>query len=362
MIHTDSLWQAVAERRRAADGAFVYAVKTTGIYCRPSCPSRRPHRDRVEFYPIPEAAESAGYRACRRCHPNETAASEPSVARVRAACRAIDEALASEAPTPGLEELGERVGTSPFHLQRSFKKLLGISPREYADARRLGRVKSMLREGNGVADALYGAGYGSPSRLYERADTQLGMTPATYAKGGAGARITFATGACRFGRVLVGATTRGVCAVSLGDEDDVLEAALRREYPAAELVPGARGPWFDAVLHRLEGEAATEALPLDLRATAFQWRVWQALQAIPPGETRSYKELAVAIGMPKAVRAVGRACASNHVAVVIPCHRVVRGDGDVGGYKWGPERKAKLLEAERSAPESGPKKSIKSMA
>jgi AraC family transcriptional regulator of adaptative response/methylated-DNA-[protein]-cysteine methyltransferase len=347
MIHTESLWQAVAERRRGADGAFVYAVKTTGIYCRPSCPSRRPQRDRVEFFPIPEAAERAGYRACRRCHPDEAATSEPAVARVRAACRAIDEALAAEAPTPGLEELGERVGASPFHLQRSFKKLLGISPREYADAKRLGRVKSMLREGNGVADALYGAGYGSASRLYERADTQLGMTPATYAKGGKGAQIAFTTGACRFGRVLVGATARGVCAVSLGDDDASLEAALRHEYPAAELVPGARGPWFDEVLRRLDGEAATAALPLDLRATAFQWRVWQALQAIPPGETRSYREIAAAIGMPKAVRAVGRACGANRVAVVIPCHRVVRGDGAAGGYKWGVARKEKLLAAER---------------
>jgi AraC family transcriptional regulator of adaptative response/methylated-DNA-[protein]-cysteine methyltransferase len=253
MTHTDSLWQAVAERRRAADGAFVYAVKTTGIYCRPSCPSRRPQRDRVEFYPIPEAAERAGYRACRRCRPETATATEPAVARVREACRAIDAALEAEAATPGLEELGARLGTSPFHLQRSFKKLLGISPREYADARRLGRVKAMLREGNGVADALYGAGYGSASRLYERADTQLGMTPATYAKGGGGARITYATGACRFGRVLVGTTERGICAVSLGDDDTALEAALRREYPAAELVPGARGPWFDAVLRRLEG-------------------------------------------------------------------------------------------------------------
>jgi AraC family transcriptional regulator of adaptative response/methylated-DNA-[protein]-cysteine methyltransferase len=347
MTQTESLWQAVAERRRGADGAFVYAVKTTGIYCRPSCPSRRPQRDRVEFFPIPEAAERAGYRACRRCHPNEAATSEPAVARVRAACRAIDEALAAEAPTPGLEELGERVGASPFHLQRSFKKLLGISPREYADAKRLGRVKSMLREGNGVADALYGAGYGSASRLYERADTQLGMTPATYAKGGKGAQIAFTTGDCRFGRVLVGATVRGVCAVSLGDDDASLEAALRREYPAAELVPGARGLWFDEVLRRLAGEAATAALPLDLRATAFQWRVWQALQAIPPGETRSYREIAAAIGMPKAVRAVGRACGANHVAVVIPCHRVVRGDGAAGGYKWGTARKEKLLAAER---------------
>ena len=348
MSPTESLWQAVAERRRAADGAFVYAVKTTGIYCRPSCPSRRPQRDRVEFYPIPEAAERAGYRPCRRCHPNEIVSSEPAIARVRAACRAIDEALAAEAPTPGLEALGAQVGASPFHLQRSFKKLLGISPREYADARRLGRVKEMLREGNGVADALYGAGYGSASRLYERADTQSGMTPATYAKGGRGARITFAIGRCRFGRVLVGATERGICAVSLGDDEAALEEALRREYPAADLVPGARGPWFDAVLRRLEGETAPEALPLDLRATAFQWRVWQALQAIPPGETRTYKELAAAIGMPKAARAVGRACGANRVAVVIPCHRAVRGDGEIGGYRWGAERKATLLAAERS--------------
>lgn len=348
MTQTEPLWQAVAERRRAADGAFVYAVKTTGIYCRPSCPSRRPQPDRVEFFLLPEAAERAGYRPCRRCRPDAVPPADPVVERVRAACRTIDEALAAEGQMPTLETLGERVGASPYHLQRSFKRLLGISPREYADARRLGRVKSMLREGNGVADALYGAGYGSASRLYERADTQLGMTPATYAKGGKGARIAFATGDCRFGRVLVATTDRGVCAVSLGDDDAALEAALRREYPEAELVPGTRGPWFDAVLRRLEGEARSEDLPLDLRATAFQWRVWRALQSIPPGETRSYRELAAAIGAPKAVRAVGRACGANRLAVVIPCHRAVRGDGAIGGYKWGAERKAALLEAERS--------------
>jgi AraC family transcriptional regulator of adaptative response/methylated-DNA-[protein]-cysteine methyltransferase len=347
MTPTDTLWQAVAERRRAADGAFVYAVKTTGIYCRPSCPSRRPRRERVEFFPLPEAAEQAGYRACQRCRPKAAPAAEPALDRVRAACRAIDAALAEEAPAPSLEALGQAVGASPFHLQRSFKKLLGISPREYADAKRLARVKSMLRDGNGVADAVYGAGYGSASRLYERADTQLGMTPATYARRGRGARIAYATAPCSFGRVLVASTERGICAVLLGAHDAELEAALRAEYAEAELVPGEGGPWFDVVLKQLAGEAPERALPLDVRATAFQWRVWQALQAIPRGETRTYAELAAELGIPKAARAVGRACGSNRVAVIIPCHRVVREGGALGGYRWGIERKEKLLAAER---------------
>jgi AraC family transcriptional regulator, regulatory protein of adaptative response / methylated-DNA-[protein]-cysteine methyltransferase len=349
MTQTDTLWQAVAERRRAADGAFVYAVRTTGIYCRPSCPARRPARERVEFFALPEAAERAGYRACRRCRPQDHAAADPALARVRAACRAIDTALEAEAPLPSLDELGAQLGASPFHLQRSFKKHLGISPRGYAEARRLARVKTMLRQGNGVADAVYGAGYGSASRLYERADGQLGMTPATYAKGGAGARIVFATAACALGRVLVAATGRGLCAVSLGDDDAALEAGLRAEFPGAEIAAGTPGPLLEEVLAIVAGAAPDRELPLDLRATGFQWRVWEALRAIPPGETRSYAGLARALGMPGAARAVGRACGANKLAIVIPCHRVRREDGALGGYRWGVGRKERLLEAERRA-------------
>jgi AraC family transcriptional regulator, regulatory protein of adaptative response / methylated-DNA-[protein]-cysteine methyltransferase len=348
MTH-DQLWHAVSQRAREADGAFVYVVRSTGIYCRPSCPSRRPVRDRVEFFPLPEAAERAGYRACRRCKPRDAASADPAIERVRKACAAIDAAL-DEGTTPDLSALAEEVGSSPFHLQRSFKRALGISPRGYADAKRLARVKTMLRDGNGVADALYGAGYGSSSRLYERADTQLGMTPATYAKGGRGAEIAFATAETSLGHALVAGTGRGVCSVMLGDDEAALEDGLRQEFPLAGRIErdSARlGPWLEEVVRRAEGEAPHQDLPLDLRATAFQWRVWQALQEIPVGETRSYADLARTIGMPGAARAIGNACGANPVALVIPCHRAVRGDGSTGGYRWGAERKKRLLRAER---------------
>jgi AraC family transcriptional regulator of adaptative response/methylated-DNA-[protein]-cysteine methyltransferase len=345
----EQLWEAVSERRRKADGAFVYAVRSTGIYCRPSCPSRRPRRDRVEFFPLPEAAERAGYRACRRCRPRDVAASVPALDHIRRACRAIERGIDEEGAVPSLADLAAETGTGPHHLLRLFQRHLGITPREFADSRRLGRVKVELREGAGVAQALYGAGYGSPSRLYERAGPMLGMTPASYAKGGKGARIAFTIAACEFGRVLVAATEKGLCAVSLGEDDAVLEAAFRAEYPLAEIVAdeAVLAPVLSGVLKRLAGEDADAALPLDLRATAFQWRVWQALREIPRGETATYSAIARKLGAPKATRAVARACASNQVAVVIPCHRVVREDGTLGGYRWGLQRKEELLSAER---------------
>jgi AraC family transcriptional regulator of adaptative response/methylated-DNA-[protein]-cysteine methyltransferase len=346
----EQYWRAVQDRTRGADGAFVFAVRTTHIYCRPSCPSRRPLRHNVEFFPLPEAAERAGYRACKRCRPRELKAADPAVERVRRACRLIERALEDgEAGPPALSELGEQIGISPFHLQRSFKRLLGISPRDYADAWRLGRVKSMLREGDGVAGALYEAGYGSASRLYERSDAQLGMTPATYKKRGKGARIGFTLVASPLGRLLVAGTERGICAVSLGEDDAGLENGLRSEYPAAEILrEDARlQPSIAAILAFLAGSEPDLALPLDLRATGFQWRVWQELRRIPRGETASYSEIAAAIGQPKAVRAVANACANNRVALVIPCHRAIRADGAVGGYRWGAERKEKLLAAEK---------------
>jgi len=347
----EQCWRAVQARTRTADGAFVYAVRTTQIYCRPSCPSRKPLRGNVEFFPLPEAAERAGYRACRRCRPRDVPAGDPAVARVRRACAVIETSLEEELDgAPSLGALAERVGSSPFHLQRLFKRHLGISPREYADARRLDRVKRMLRRGDGVAGALYEAGYGSASRLYERSDAQLGMTPATYKKGGRGASIAYTITASPLGRLLVGVTGRGVCAVSLGDDDAALVEGLLAEYPAASIsrADARLMPTVAAILAHLSGAEPALDLPLDLRATGFQWRVWQELRRIPRGETTSYGAIAAAIGQPKAVRAVANACANNRVAVVIPCHRAIRQDGALGGYRWGVERKEKLLAAEKA--------------
>jgi AraC family transcriptional regulator of adaptative response/methylated-DNA-[protein]-cysteine methyltransferase len=347
----EQCWRAVQDRTRSADGAFVYAVRTTQIYCRPSCPSRKPLRGNVEFFTLPEAAERAGYRACLRCKPRELPSGDPAIARVRRACAVIEAALEEdEDGAPGLGELAERVESSPFHLQRLFKRHLGISPREYADARRLERVKRLLRAGDGVAGALYEAGYGSASRLYERADAQLGMTPATYKKGGKGAAIAFTIASSPLGRLLVGTTERGVCAVSLGDDDAVLTQGLRAEYPAATITRADARlmPTVAAILAHLAGAEPAIDLPLDLRATGFQWRVWQALRRIPRGETASYQAIATAIGQPTAVRAVANACANNRVALVIPCHRVIREDGKLGGYRWGVERKEKLLATEKA--------------
>jgi len=348
----EQCWSAVERRAREADGVFVYAVRTTQIYCRPSCPSRRPLRRNVEFFPLPEAAERAGYRACQRCKPRDAAAGDPAVDRVRRACRLIERALEEgEGGAPGLEALASEIGLSPFHLQRLFKRHLGISPRDYADAWRLGRVKSMLRRGDGVAGALYEAGYGSASRLYERADAQLGMTPATYKKRGKGAAIGYTTVESPLGRLLVAATARGVCAVSLGEHDAALEAGLAEEYPEAAIRrdDAALQTAVRAILDNLSGSAPDLALPLDLRATGFQWRVWQELRRIPRGETSTYGAIAAAIGQPKAVRAVANACANNRVALVIPCHRAVRADGQLGGYRWGVERKERLLARERKS-------------
>lgn len=346
----ETAWRAVQTRDAGADGAFVYAVSSTGIYCRPSCPSRRPARQNVSFFAAPEEAERAGYRPCRRCRPRSGGPAD-AVRAVERACAWI-EAHLDEPVT--LEALGGEVGLSPWHLQRTFKRLTGMSPGEYARARRLDRLKGRLRQGDDVATATYEAGYGSGSRVYEQADARLGMTPATYRKGGQGVSIRYATAASSLGRLLVAVTGRGVCAVTLGDTDETLEAALRREYPGAAIEkaePGepGLGGWIDAVVRCLEGAEPCLQLPLDVRATAFQQRVWKALQEIPYGETRSYGEVAAALGRPEAARAVARACAGNPVALAVPCHRVVRADGEPGGYRWGAERKKRLLERERSA-------------
>lgn len=335
-------WQQVMARDARQDGRFVFAVRTTGIYCRPSCPSRRPRRDSVEFFPDPREAERAGYRACLRCKPTEISAQAQYVLRAR-------QLLDNAEGVVTLAQLSKRVGLSPFHLQRLFKRATGLSPREYQSARRMQQVKTELRKGEDVTTALYDAGFSSPSRLYEKSDQQLGMTPGAYRRGGAGATISFAIAPTPLGRMLVAATERGLCAVRFGESATELERDLRSEFHAATLHrdDAALRRYIDPLLGSLGGEKTTIDLPLDVRATAFQQKVWETLQRIPRGETRSYTEIAREIGDPKAVRAVARACASNPVALAVPCHRVIRSDGDLAGYRWGIERKKKLLEGER---------------
>ena len=344
-LSPDAAWRAVLARDRALDGAFVYAVRTTGVYCRPSCPSRRPRRDHVAFFADGADAERAGYRACARCGP---ASPLGRAARAVEQAAAFLEAHLDERVT--LAALARQVGLSPFHLQRTFRRVLGVSPRAFQDARRLSRFKEAVRAGATVGDATYAAGYGSARGLYESARGGLGMTPATYRRGGRGERVRFATTATPAGALLVAASERGVCAVSLGEDAAALEAALREELPTAEVVRDDTGltGWIEAVAQRVTGQPAPE-VPLDLRGTAFQLRVWRALRDIPPGETRSYGQVAALVGDPQAARAVARACASNPVALVVPCHRVVPAAGGTGGYRWGGERKAALLAAEASA-------------
>jgi len=340
----DACWRAVLDRDAAMDGAFVYAVRSTGIFCRPSCPSRRPRREQVSFFTLPEVAERSGFRACKRCRP-ETGATDPALAIVRAACRVIENETEG---IPTLAALGREVGASPYHLQRRFKQIIGISPRQYGEALRLERLKTSLRGGEPVAQALYGAGYGSSSRLYEKAPEHLGMTPASYAKGGRGAEIRFTVTQSPLGRMLVAATEFGICSVSLGDDGAELEKNLRSDYAAARIErdDGAMKHAVDAIFAHLDGNAPHIDLSVDIRASAFQWKVWQRLRAIPRGETQTYGEIADDIGHARAARAVGTACASNPVALVVPCHRAVRKSGTMSNYRWGADRKRKLLERE----------------
>jgi AraC family transcriptional regulator, regulatory protein of adaptative response / methylated-DNA-[protein]-cysteine methyltransferase len=338
--------RAVTERDRSADGQFVYAVTSTGIYCRPSCPSRRPRRDRIKLFATPSDAETAGFRACRRCHPRGASPGERWAGKIQRACVY----LANVEGHPSLAALASRFGGSPYHLQRNFKRLVGLTPREYADACRLKKVKSRLRMGVDVTGAMLGAGYGSSSRFYERAVPRLGMSPKTYQRGGAGMTIHSTIVDSPLGRLLVAATERGVCAVAMGSSDPPLERALAHEYPSAVIVAdrGALAGWTNQILAHLAGRRPRLDLPLDVQATAFQWQVWTALGSIPAGETRSYAQVASAIGRPQAARAVARACAANPVALAIPCHRVVPSSGGVGGYRWGIERKKALLTRERA--------------
>jgi AraC family transcriptional regulator of adaptative response/methylated-DNA-[protein]-cysteine methyltransferase len=347
VANEDELWRAVETKDRQFDGRFVFAVSSTGIYCRPSCPSRRPHRERVSFFKLPAGAEAAGFRACLRCHPQAAGVRDPQTELVRRTCELIKEL--QEEGTVNLTTLGRRLGVSSFHLQRTFKSIMGVTPRQYAEARRISGFKASVREGESIAGAMYDAGFGSSSRLYERATAELGMTPATYARGGQGMRINFAISECSFGQLLVAATERGICAVRLGDSASGLETDLRNEFFAAQLERHEEplGQWVKQIVEHLAGGRPNLDLPLDVRATAFQRSVWEALQRIPYGSTSSYSEVAKAIGRPTAVRAVARACATNPVALVIPCHRVIREDQSLGGYRWGLERKKKLLARER---------------
>jgi AraC family transcriptional regulator of adaptative response/methylated-DNA-[protein]-cysteine methyltransferase len=345
-------WESVLQRDPSADDRFLYGVTTTGIYCRPSCPSRRPKRDNVAFFSSVEAAEGAGFRACQRCRPNhEPASRDKAVDRAR---EYIDEHIhevSDERIT--LELLGEQSGMSPYHLQRTFKARLGLTPAQYIRARKRERLKGELKRGETVSRATFGAGYGSSSGVYGGADASLGMTPATYRRGGAGAHIDYVIAKTSLGTLLVAATDRGVCAVTLGDDAKDLEGALEREYPAATRTrltapSSSLGAWVAEIVAAVDGERARPDVPIDVQASAFRWKVWLELQKIPFGETRSYGEIANAIGSPKAVRAVAGACANNRVAVVVPCHRAVRLDGGLGGYRWGLERKKLLLEKERA--------------
>ena len=341
----DDRWTAVTARSASADGQFVYAVTSTGIYCRPSCPSRRPRPDRVRFFETPDAAEADGFRACRRCRPRD--AGTPAGHAVERARRWID---SHPDVRPSLDRLSRLTGVSPWHLQRIFTRAVGLSPRQYARARQTVTLKRKLRQTT-VTDAIYAAGFGSPSRVYEEAAPALGMTPGAYSRGGLGEHIAYATATTPLGVVLAATTARGVCKVAIGHDEAAVEAALQAEFPGAVITraPAALQPVLACLRRALAGRPIDAAIPIDVKATAFQRRVWKALQAIPRGETRTYAELAAAIGRPSAARAVARACATNPIAVLVPCHRVVPAGGGVGGYRWGSETKKKLLARERGA-------------
>lgn len=337
-------WAALAARDAAFDGRFVYSVRSTGVYCRPSCPSRAARPENVAFHATGAEAEAAGFRPCRRCRPNEASLDAHRTDAVARACRLIDAAET----LPALEALAREAGLSPFHFHRVFKAVTGVTPKAYGDASRAGRMAKALPAAESVTQALYEAGYGTASRFYAGAGERLGMAPATYRKGGTGETIRFAVGPCSLGAVLVAATERGICAILLGDDADALLRDLEDRFPNAALTGG--DPAFEALVAQVVGlvEAPARAvpLPLDIGGTAFQRRVWDALRKIPAGTTASYTEIARSLGTPAAVRAVARACGANALAVAIPCHRVVRADGALSGYRWGIERKRDLLARE----------------
>lgn len=342
-FNSDQQWTLVLARDVTADGRFVYAVKSTGVFCRPSCPSRRPRRELVEFFDSPAEAQRAGYRACRRCTPTERSRQSQ---KVEAACRYIDANLET---TISLAALGRRAAMSPFYFQRMFKRALGISPRQYQQARRAIKFKDALHKNGRITDAIYEAGYSSSSRAYENVPAQLGMTPSAFRRNGAGAEIRYAILPTELGRVLIAATERGLCALRFGDTDRALERELFRDFSAAVISrdEDALQPVAAQVRELLRGSVNPAEIAVDIQGTAFQQLVWNTLRQIPRGETRSYSQIAQAIRRPRAVRAVAGACAANPVAVVVPCHRVVHKSGSLSGYRWGTKRKAALLESER---------------
>lgn len=346
-VQADVYWHSVLAKDTAFNGIFVYGVRSTGIYCKPSCPSRRPRREQVAFFASAEEAETNSFRACLRCKPRELAAPDPRVRMVLRVCQAIESH--EEESNISLDALGAELGLSPHHLQRTFKRITGITPRQYAAAHRLKQFKSRIKDGKDVTTAMYDAGFGSSSRLYEQASERLGMTPATYRRKGKGMNINYTTVESHLGRMLVAATERGVCSVQFGERDADLEAALQAEYQSASIRRDAThlSELVEGLLRHLSGAQPDIALPLDLQATAFQLRVWEELRRIPYGTTLSYGKVAVAIGHPTATRAVASACAKNPVALITPCHRVIRESGELGGYRWGLERKAQLLELEK---------------
>lgn len=346
-------WEAVQKRDASADGTFFYAVLSSGVFCRPGCPSRRPRRERVRFFSNAHQAHEAGFRPCLRCKPLD-----PKPAVIEAACRYIEGHL--DAPL-SLNDIAASVNLSPFHLQRKFKAELGITPREYANACRMRAFKEQVKEGHSVTDAIYHAGFGSSSRLYERAASELGMRPSAYGRGGAAVAIRYTTEISPIGPMLIAATEKGVCSIQFADSEAELESQLRREFPNAQILRDELflAPYAAEMQARLQGQRLSFELPLDIRATAFQRMVWNFLQTIPPGRTMSYSAVAEAIGKPAAVRAVAGACAANQVAVAIPCHRVVPATGRGGGYRWGRKRKEDLLALEREQCQLSPPEAVR---
>lgn len=347
LLDDDARWAAVVRRDRAADGTFVYSVRTTGIYCRPSCAARLARRENVAFHIDCAAAERAGFRACKRCRPQQMSPAAHQAALVAAACRALE----TSEPTPDLETLAREAGLSRFHFHRLFKAHTGVTPKAYANARRGTRLRATLPRSARVTDAIYDSGFNSSSRFYSTAERELGMSPKAFRRGGEQVAIHYAFGSCSLGQVLVAGTPKGLCAILLGDDPDTLLDDLRVRFGRASLAPAT--PAFAAtvasVVALIETPTRGHDLPLDIRGTAFQQRVWQALRAIPPGRTASYAEIAGRIGAPTASRAVAQACGANPLAVAIPCHRVVRGSGELSGYRWGVERKRDLLRREADA-------------
>jgi AraC family transcriptional regulator of adaptative response/methylated-DNA-[protein]-cysteine methyltransferase len=344
IANDENRWAAVVARDATADGAFYYAVRTTGVYCRPSCPARQARRENVEFHLTTAAAEQAGFRPCKRCRPTEASLGERRAAIVAEACRAIE--AADE--VPDLDHLAAAAQLSRFHFHRVFRAVTGVTPAAYARGHRARRMRDELTRTPTVTDAIYTAGFGSSGRFYASAPQVLGMTPTEYREGAPAAEIRFAVGACSLGSILVAASERGVCAILLGDDPQALVRDLEDRFPRARLC-GGDAPferWVAAVVGFVEAPRLGLELPLDIRGTAFQQRVWQALRSIPVGSTASYQQIAEVVGDPRAVRAVARACAANPLAVAIPCHRVVRRDGGLAGYRWGVERKRALLRRE----------------